>query len=34
MGALYHLHEQEKRKQAMAESLRLLAPGGIFSALI
>ena len=30
MGALYHLHEQEKRKQAMAESLRLLAPGGIF----
>ena len=30
MGALYHLHEEQKRRQALLESMRLLAPQGIF----
>ena len=30
MGALYHLHREEQRRQAINEGLRLLTPGGIF----
>ena len=30
MGALYHLHEEAKRKQALLESMRLLSSGGLF----
>jgi SAM-dependent methyltransferase len=30
MGALYHLHREEQRRQVVNESLRLLASGGIF----
>ena len=30
MGALYHLYEAQKRKQALVESMRLLGSGGLF----
>ncbi|MDR1702332.1 MAG: class I SAM-dependent methyltransferase [Sporomusaceae bacterium] len=31
MGALYHLHQPPERAAAVRESLRLLAPGGLFA---
>ncbi len=31
MGALYHLHEASERRRAVAESLRLLRPGGVLA---
>ncbi len=32
MGALYHLQEESERRRVVSESLRLLAPGGLFVA--
>lgn len=31
MGALYHLHDPEERRRAIAESLRVLRPGGFLA---